>query len=156
MLEANRSYWDTARSPRVRRVVFDNTIGQQEAVELVKRGDRRVDLVTGVSPLETLRVAESQFARVVKARGTLRTVFGQFNMLKRQSPWVDVRLRKAVNLAINRTDLVQYAARGNGVVIPAMVPAEGFGYPADLAPYPFDPAKARASSARPSIPRGWR
>ena len=76
VLEANLAYWDTARFPRLQRIIFDNTLGQKEAVELAKTGEGRVDLVTGLSPLETLRVAESPFAAVVKNRGVLVTVFG--------------------------------------------------------------------------------
>jgi hypothetical protein len=55
-----------------------------------------------------------------------------------------VRLRQAANLAINREDLIRYAAKGNGVIVLALLPAEGFGRDADLAPYPFAPDKARA------------
>jgi len=43
-------------------------------VELVKTDEGRVDLVSELSPLETLRVAQSPFAKVVKNRwnwGTL-------------------------------------------------------------------------------------
>ena len=127
----------------MKRIVFDNTLGQKEAVELVKSGEGRVDLVTELSPVETLRVAQSPFATVVKNRGSFLTVFGQFNMLKAESPWRDVRLRRALNYAINRTDLIQYAAKGNGVVIPALIPAQEFGHNPDLAPYPFDLVKAR-------------
>jgi hypothetical protein len=36
VLEAHTAYWDTTRLPRVHRVVFDNTLSQQEALELVK------------------------------------------------------------------------------------------------------------------------
>jgi peptide/nickel transport system substrate-binding protein len=102
-----------------------------------------VDLVTGLSPLETLRVAQSPFATVVKARGSLGTVFGLFNMRKTGSPWQDVRLRQAANLAINRENLIRYAAKGNGVIIPALIPVPGFGYDPALTPYPFAPDKAR-------------
>jgi peptide/nickel transport system substrate-binding protein len=143
-LEANLDYWDPNRFPRLKRVIFDNTLDQKEAVELVKIGEGRVDLVTQLSPLETLRVAQSPFATVVKNRGTLVPVFGQFNMRKVGSPWRDVRLRQAVNFAINREDLIRYATRGNGVIIPALVPTRSFGYDSELAPYPFDSAKARA------------
>jgi ABC-type transport system substrate-binding protein len=113
VLEANLGYWETARFPRLQRIIFDNTLSQKEAVELAKTGEGRVDLVTGLSPLETLRVAESPFAAVVKNRGVLVTVFGQFNMRKAGSPWHDVRLRQAVNYAINREDLIRYATKGN-------------------------------------------
>src|SRR5262249_965247 len=94
------------RFPRLQRIIFDNTLGQKEAVELAKSGEGRVDLVTGLSPLETLRVAESPFAAVVKNRGVLVTVFGQLNMRKTGGPWHDIRLDPAGNYAINREDLI--------------------------------------------------
>jgi peptide/nickel transport system substrate-binding protein len=143
VLEANLDYWDKTRLPRLHRIIFDNTLEQRDAVELVKQGEGQVDLVTGLSPLETLRVAESPFAKVVKARGSLLSVFGMFNMRKAASPWREVRLRQAANYAINREHLIRYATRGNGVVIPALVPAASFGYDPTLPPYPFDADKAR-------------
>jgi len=102
-----------------------------------------VDLVTELSPLDTIRVAQSSFATVVKNRGALTTVFGFFNMRKTGSPWRDVRLRQAVNFAINRDDLIRYATKGNGVIIPALVPVQDFGYDPALEPYPFDASQAR-------------
>ena len=139
-MEANLEYWDPSRYPRLQRIIFDNTMSQKEAVERVKDHEGRVDLVTDLSPLETLRVAQSPAAQVVKNRGSTVTVFGFFNMRKAGSPWHDVRLRQAVNYAINREDLIRYATKGNGMIIPALVPVQGFGYDPDLAPYPFDPA----------------
>jgi peptide/nickel transport system substrate-binding protein len=143
VLEANPNYWDPKRLPRFKRIVFDNTSGQEEAVELVKTSEGRVDLVTELRPLDTLRVAESPSATVVKNRAALVTVFGLFNLRKAGSPWQDVRLRQAANVAINREDLIRYATKGNGLVIPALVAVQGFGYAPDLTPYPFDPVKAR-------------
>jgi peptide/nickel transport system substrate-binding protein len=143
VLEAHMAYWDPTRLPRLKRIIFDNTLGQKDAVELVKTGEGRVDLVTDLSPLETLRVAQSPFAQVVKNREAQVSVFGFFNMRKAGSPWHDVRLRQAVNYAINREDLIRYATKGNGEIIPALVPVQGFGYDPDLVPYPFDPTKAR-------------
>ena len=154
ILEANPSYWDKSRFPRLKRIVFDNTLGQKEAVELVKSGEGRVDLVTELSPLETLQVAQSPFAQVVKNRGGLRTVIGQFNSRKPQSPWTDARLRQAANLAIDRADLIRYGAKGNGTIVPAMLAAQAFGYDPKLAPYPFDPARARALLREAGYPNG--
>jgi peptide/nickel transport system substrate-binding protein len=144
VLEANPTYWDTTRLPWLQRIIFDNTLTQHDAVELVKAGEGRVDLVSELSPLETLRVAESPFAKVVKNRDSLGFVFGRFNMLKTGSPWRDVRLRQAVNFAINREDLIRYATKGNGVIVPALLAVNSFGYDPTLAPYAFDAGKARA------------
>src|SRR5690606_15255256 len=122
--------------------------------ELVKTAEGGVDLVTELSPLETLRVAQSAFAKVVKNRGSLTSVFGLFNMRKTGSPWQDVRLRQAVDLAIHREDLIRYAAKGNGLIIPALIPVRGFGYDPDLASYPFDPDKARDLLRDAGYPEG--
>jgi peptide/nickel transport system substrate-binding protein len=154
VLEANTDYWDPSRFPRLQRIVFDNTLSQKDPLELVKTAEGQVDLVTGLSPLETLRVAQSPFATVVKDRGALVTVFGMFNMRKASSPWHEVRLRQAVNYAINRADLIRYAAKGNGVVIPALVPFRGFGYDPDLASYPFDPGKVHGLLREAGHPDG--
>jgi peptide/nickel transport system substrate-binding protein len=143
VLEANKGYWDPQRLPRFARIIFDNLLGQEEAVELVKTSEARVDLVTELRPLDTLRVAQSPSATVAKNRGALVSVFGLFNTRKADSPWRDVRLRQAANVAVNRADLIRYALKGNGLVIPALVPVQGFGYDPDLTPYPFDPIKAQ-------------
>jgi peptide/nickel transport system substrate-binding protein len=154
VLEANAEYWDTTRLPRLHRIIFDNTLAQHDAVELVKTGEGRVDVVSELSPLETLRVAQSPFAKVVKNRGGWGTIFGQFNMRKAGSPWRDIRLRQAINVAINRDDLIRYATKGNGVIIPALLAVNSFGYDADLAPYAFEPVKARALLQEAGYPDG--
>ena len=154
VLEANLKYWGTDRYPRIKRIVFDNTIKQRDAVELVKTDAGRVDLVTDLNPLETLSVAQSLHATVVKSRESIGSVFGQFNMRKTGSPWRDVRLRRAVNLAINRDDLITYATRGNGVATPALLPGPAIGFNPDLAPYPFDVAQARQLVRDAGYPAG--
>ncbi len=153
VLEAYTDYWDTARFPRLQRLVFDNTLGPKEALELVKTSEGLVDVVSELRPVETLRVAQSAFAKVVKKRGPLVTVFGQFNMRKAASPWRDVRLRQAVNLAVDRDELIR-DVKGNGVIIPALVPVQAFGYDPTLAPYAFDPDKARRLLHEAGYPDG--
>jgi peptide/nickel transport system substrate-binding protein len=147
-------YWDKKRFPRLKRIIFDNTLDQKEAVKLVKTGEGRVDLVTELSPLDTLRVAQSPFARVMKNRRALMIVLGLINMRKTGSPWRDVRLRQAVNFALNREDIIRYAAKGNGVIIPALLSAHDFGHDPDLSPYPFDPVKARQLLGDAGYPEG--
>ncbi len=155
VLEANASYWDKSRFPWLKRIVFDNTLSQKEAVELVKSGEGRVDLVTEISPLETLHVAQSPFAQVVKNRSGLRTLFGQFNSRKPSSPWSDVRLRQAATLAIDRVDLIRYGATGNGTIVPAMRGTQAFGYDPKLAPTRSIRLERGRCFARLAIPTGF-
>ncbi|RMF89852.1 MAG: hypothetical protein D6736_07680 [Nitrospinota bacterium] len=74
-------------------------------------------------------------------------------MRKPGSPWQDLRLRQAVNLAIDRPELIQ-DLKGNGVIIPALIPVQAFGYDPDLTPYPFDLAKARHLLQEAGYPDG--
>jgi len=143
VLEAHTDYWDPARFPRLQRIVFDNTLDQHQALELIKTSEGQVDILAGISPLQTLRVAQSPVGKVVKVRGSWASVFGIINMRKADSPWRNVQVRQAANFAINREDLIRYATKGNGVIIPALLPVQGFGYNPDLTPYPFAPDKAR-------------
>jgi mono/diheme cytochrome c family protein len=142
VLEAHASYWDTSRLPLLQRIVFDNMLRQKEALDLVKGSEGLVDLVSELRPVEALLVTRSLFATVVTKRGALVTVFGQFNMRKARSPWSDARLRQAINLAVNREELIR-DIKGHGVIAPAFVPVQAFGHDSTLAPYPFDPDKAR-------------
>jgi ABC-type transport system substrate-binding protein/mono/diheme cytochrome c family protein len=142
VFEANPQYWDASRFPRLHRIVFDNALSYRDALELVKNSERLVDLVSTVRPAETLSIAQSPFAKVVTKRATLVTVFGQFNMRKAGSPWRDIRLRQAINLAVNREELLR-DIKGQGVIIPALAPKGAFGHDPALAPYAFDLDKAR-------------
>ncbi len=48
VLEANTGYWDKTRFPRLRRIVFDNTLSQKEAVEQLKHRPRQIDVLQGL------------------------------------------------------------------------------------------------------------
>jgi peptide/nickel transport system substrate-binding protein len=74
VLEAYLDYWDTTRAPQVRRLVFNHTLPPKEAQERVMTSEGQVDLFVDMRPLDTLRVAQSPFAKVVKERSTLITV----------------------------------------------------------------------------------
>jgi ABC-type transport system substrate-binding protein len=153
VLEAHPHHWDANRFPRLHRVVFDNALSHKEALELVESGEGRVDLVSEVRPAEAPSVARSPVAKVVTKRGTLATVFGQFNMRKAGSPWRDVRLRQAINLAVNREEIIR-DVKGHGIIIPGLAPEGAFGHDPALTPYPFDPDQARHLLRETGHPNG--
>ena len=96
VLEAFEDYWELGY-PKVERVIFDNTLtgNRDEAMRLCREKEGAVDIVSYIRPLDTLKVAESAFAKVVKCRDI--AVFGSwFNRRKKDSKWRDIRLRKAL------------------------------------------------------------
>lgn len=140
-MEPNPTYWDSDRKPAVR-VVFDNVISKAEALDFLMDSVGKVDLVTELTAPEAAAVSGSKNAHVV--RSDAKTVLaGVFNRGKKGSRWNDVRLRRAVNMAVDREAIVKTGASGYGTVIPAMIVPGAFGSDAGLKPYPFDPAAAK-------------
>ena len=111
VLEANLSYWDHTRMPKLRRIIFDNTLEQHLAVAQVKTDEGHVDIVTDLRPLETLRVAQSpsardrlRYASARQARDTARP---------RQRSWPSRRAS-----APSRGGCPDYASCGRGRAVP--------------------------------------
>ncbi len=150
-MEPNPTYWNADRKPSAR-IVFDNVISKAEALDFLVDSVGKVDLVTELTATEAAKVAGSKNASVV--RSDAKTVLaGVFNRGKKGSRWDDVRLRRAVNMAVDREAIVKTGAAGYGTVLPAMIVPGAFGSVVGLKPYPFDPAAAKtlagAGSAKP-------
>jgi peptide/nickel transport system substrate-binding protein len=56
----------------------------------------------------------------------------------------DVRVRRALSYAINRTSIIEYLRRGLAVPASGILPRESWAYEPSLPVYGYDPAKARA------------
>lgn len=154
ILEANEDYWDE-RYPRVKRVVFENSLmgDREEAVRLCMDEEGDLDIVTFLRPLDTLKVAESRYAKVVKNKALI-WFGGYFNQRKKDSKWRDLRLREAVNYAINREELQRYGAKGNaynlGAPLAGVLPL----YP-EVPPFTYDTKKAKSLLAAAGYPDGF-
>ena len=156
VLEASEGYWDR-RYPKVKKVIFDNTLigNRKEAMRLCRETEGQADIVTLIRPLDTLKVAMSKFAKVIKSKD-ITSLTGFFNQRKRGSKWRDIRLRKAVNYAINRKELWKYGAKANAHNLGGIFPLGLYGHDAELSPYStYDTTKARALLAETGYPDGF-
>ena len=136
VLEAFEDYWDP-RYPKVKQVIFENKLlgNRKEAMRLCRETEGSVDIVSGLRPLDTLKVAESPFAKVVKSKD-ITWLRGFFNLRKKDSKWRDIRLRKALNYAINRKELWKYGAKGNAYNLEGFpIPVGAYGHNAKLTPW---------------------
>jgi len=155
VLEAFEDYWDP-RYPKVKRVILDNTLigDRKEAMRLCRETEGSVDIVSKIRPLDTLKVAESPFAKVVKSRDD-KALVGWFNQRKKGSKWRDIRLRRALNYAVNRKELWKYGAKGNAYNLGGFIPPEVYGHNPDLDLYTYDTTRARALLAEAGYPEGF-
>ena len=105
-LVANPDYWEKEH-PKIRKIKFVR-YSPKAALQAVIDG--RVDLVTSLIPKDTLKVAESPHSKVVKGRKDVTWAMGGFNLMSPHTmPLRDMRVRKALNYAVNRKELFRYA-----------------------------------------------
>jgi len=107
----------------------------------------------GIPPAKFREVMNdpAQAARVVEG-GQLHT--GYITMNTQMPPFDNVKVRQAMNMAINKARIIQVI---NGRAVPATQPLPPLmpGYTAGYAGYPFDPAAAKALLAEAGFPDGF-
>ena len=138
-LEPNPNYWNKARMPKAT-FVFDNVISKAEALEEVAKGGK-VDIVTELTPTEAVALKKSTKAKVVESKSKTVLV-GVLNRNVANSKWSDLKLRQALNMAVDRAAVVKEGALGYGTVMASLVMPGQFGYEASLKPYAYDPTAA--------------
>ncbi len=140
VLEANTDHWNKERGPRLEKVVFRNDIEHADALDAVCNTEGEIDIVTEVSPVDAQKVNDSEHAHLVSI-DALRIVSGLIN--RDAELMGDVRVRKALNLAVDRDRLISEVFSGYAHPVAAMAPPYSWESPDDLEPYPHDPEEAK-------------
>ena len=139
-LVANPDYWEKEH-PKIRKIKFVR-YSPKAALQAVIEG--RVDLVTSLIPKDTLKVAESPHSKVVKGRKDVTWAMGGFNLMSPHTmPLRDMRVRKALNYAVNRKELFRYAFKGNAVEMRGVLTEKSGVDLSDTKPYDWNIPKAR-------------
>ncbi len=136
----NENYWNPARKPSVR-VIYDNAISKTDAIKSVADG-AGIDVVFDVTTDEAHAFTSDKGKIQRKAAKTV--LAGVFNGNKPKSPWNDLEVRKAANMAIDRERVLKDGAYGYGTIMPAFIAAGRYGQDASMRPYAFEPDKAKA------------
>jgi peptide/nickel transport system substrate-binding protein len=70
-------------------------------------------------------------------------------------PMKDVRVRRALNHAVNKEAIVQNIFKGAGAVVGQMATRTSFGFNPDIKPYAYDPPLAKRMLAEAGYPNGF-
>ncbi|MBI4676734.1 MAG: ABC transporter substrate-binding protein [Elusimicrobia bacterium] len=135
VLEANEDYW-LKGNPKFQGLVF-RFLSVEEQVEALLKGE--VDIVTELPGTETLKVMKSGTAGIVK-KESFYTVASSVN--GQAGPMADRRVRRAVNYAIDKDQLIRYDVLGNGRPMASLTMEGEIGHNGELRPYPYDLGKA--------------
>jgi len=153
VLEANRNHWNHERVPRLERVVFRADLSPAEALEACVSGDGEVDIVTEISPAAAARVKASEHADLL-AFDANRVLVGVINRYPSDAPLGDARVRRALNMAVDRDKLIAQGLGGYASPLRALTPAWYDSFPGDAKPYPHDPDEAKRLLTEAGWPQG--
>ncbi|WP_417606948.1 ABC transporter substrate-binding protein [Oceanimonas baumannii] len=142
--ERNADYWDKNSPGNVNNMTLVPIKEDATRVAALLAGD--VDFIKPVSPNDHKRVESADGVKLVTEPGT-RIITFQMNQ-NRFEPFKDVRVRQAVNYAVNQEGIVKRIMRGFGTTAGQQAPAGYVGHNPDLVPlYDLDKAKALMAEA---------
>lgn len=150
VLHRNPHHWDTRRG-WIEEITFLENVPRDIELLLFERGE--LDTCYQPSAPGYLWLTRQAAWAPHLRRLDLMISFGE-RMNVTRPPFDDVRVRRALNYAVNKDHLIRLlygtATPSHGLLPPGM-----FGRATDLTPYPHDPAKARALLAEAGYPKGF-
>ena len=151
VIEKNADYWKTD-TPILDKVTFE--FGQEPTVALLRLQKEEVDVLgDGIPPAQFLEVKnDAQYAGQIVEGGQLHT--GYVTMNVKTKPFDDVRVRQAVNMAINKDRIVRIinnrAVSANQPLPPSMP-----GYATEYKGYAYDVEAAKKLMADAGLADGF-
>lgn len=138
--------------PKLDQITFE--VGQEPVVALLRLQNGEADIPgDGIPPAKFIEVTKDpKFKDLIIQGGQLHT--GYVTMNVKIKPFDNVKVRQAVNMAINKDRIVRII---NGRAVPANqpLPPSMPGYAKDYKGYPYDPEKAKALLAEAGMGDGF-
>jgi len=147
-LAANDSYW--GEKPKCGKVIYKFV--KENSVRASELMTGSVDVMDGVDTND-IKTLEGKGINIIKSPGMNINYMGFYTYKK---PFDNVLLRRAISMAINRKDLVDYLYQGNAVVaengmLPDFIP----GAAKDIKTYGYNPDEAKKLLAQAGYPNGF-
>lgn len=111
-----------------------------------------IDIGYEIEPIDTQRVKDEDNLELIETP-SLSTSYIGFNTQK--EPFDDVKVRQALNYAINVDEVIDVVLEGAGTRATGPINDKVFAYDADLEGYPYDPEKAKELLAEAGYPDGF-
>lgn len=144
----NDNYW--GEKPYLDSVVFK--VVPSDATRLVLLETGQIHAMMRVPPLDAPRVAATKGLELLQIP-SVRTIYIAFNYQK--APFTDVRVRQAINYAVDKEAIVREILGGVGGVSDAAIMPLVFGH-SPQEPYKYDPEKAKSLLAAAGFPKGFK
>lgn len=136
-LEANENYWEGA--PAIKTVEINPITESSTRFAALASG--KVDLMSGV-PVELFERVKANPKQEVISRPARRSIFLSLGNAP-GTPAADIRVRKAMYMAIDEDEIVEKVMRGQATPTAQLPDPATIGHNPDLKRFPHDPEKAR-------------
>ncbi len=137
-MEANMDYWEGA--PEFKTVEIKPIT--EGATRFAAIAARQVDLLSGVPVPMIDRIKQNPAIEIV-SRPARRCIYMGIGNQK-GTPYEDIRVRKALAMAINEDEIIKTIMRGQATPAAQIPDIATIGYDPSLKRLPYDPAKAKA------------
>ena len=139
VLKKNPNYWEKSY-PKISEIVLysPKIFNSIDAHQIMKQGG--ADIFDAVNPSMSHIIARSPDISLVM-KYPLSYLAVLFNMIKPEGVLRDIRIRKALNLSINRKILFKYVAHETARLTPFIFPLSG--HDRKIKPYPYNPKLAK-------------
>lgn len=144
----HQGYW--AGPPRIDQLVYDITPQSTKRIAKLLTGDCDVSALPQSSELNVIR---DQAALELQVQTGLNIAYWAFNT--QRPPFNDVRVRRALALAINKKSIVDAVYFGSATIAKSILPPLSWAYDHSLQYTQYDPDKARALLTRAGFADGF-
>ena len=148
-VKKNEHYWKPGL-PHIDTLTIKSTPENGSRLAMLQAGEAQFIYP---APPEMVKVLEKSPALEVVATKSIYARFVAMNTLRK--PFDDVRVRQAMNYAVDKAAFLKVVFNGYGVPLDAPLPANLSGYSKQPTSYGYDPAKAKELLAEAGYPNGF-
>ncbi|AMQ05509.1 ABC transporter substrate-binding protein [Sporosarcina psychrophila] len=150
VLKANENYYIEGQ-PLLDKIIF--TVLPDNSARLNGLLSGEVDIIDGMNPSDADTVEANDSLKLVK-RPSFNNGFMVFNTEK--APFDNVKVRQAINMAIDKKGLVDAFYNGYAEVAKNPIPPSLWGYNDDIVDYPYNPEDAKKLLVEAGYPDGFK
>jgi dipeptide transport system substrate-binding protein len=141
-------YWGGVQ--RIDTLVFSITPNPGVRLTKLKAGECHV--MAFPNPADIRQIEQDPALRVLRQEGMN---VGYLSLHTRQKPFEDLRVRRAMSLAIDKAAIIEAVYGGAGVPAKNPIPPTLWSYNYAIPGYPYDPAQAQRLLAEAGFPNGF-
>lgn len=149
VLKKNEKYFKGA--PHIDKLIFKPITDPQTRLAELESGN--VDLIVNVPPDDLARLRDDDNFKVNEQAG-MHIWYTALNTQKK--PFDNVKVRQAVNYAINKKSIIKGILQGTGELANSPLPSTVWGHNAKLKNYDYDPEKAKKLLAEAGYKDGFK